>query len=231
MENIYKYAQQELKSYDGSHDILHAERVANNVRKIASEEIRLSCLAGFFHDVCDPKYVSKKESIRKLSTFLNTQYPSNEVKHIVDAIMNVSYTKLKNEGEPKINGRTYKIWRNVSDADMMEAMGITGCIRTLMYQGKKENNLNKALNYIEHELSKCHEYMVYSLAIKESLLRKSSMEKFVHQAKSDRNIIEVANNIMSDGNQMKSFENVIQTRIINNNIDWMVKDLKREFTF
>lgn len=231
MQKLYKYAQQELKNYDGSHDIIHAERVASNVLKIASGEVKLSCIAGFFHDVCDPKYVSKHESTRKLSTFLNTQFQDTEVKQIIDAIINISYTKLKNEGAPILDETAYKIWRNVSDADMMEAMGITGCIRTLMYQGRKENDLKKALNYIQYELSTCHKYMVSSLAVQESLLRKKSMEKFVKDAKCDCHIIEIANSIMSDGNEMKSFEYVVNTRIIENNIDWMVYELKREFDF
>jgi HD superfamily phosphodiesterase len=231
MQELYNYAANHLENYDGSHDILHAERVAHNVTKISSQEIFLSSIAGFFHDVCDSKYVNKKESSRQLCFFLKKFYSTQDVKLMIDAIMNVSYTKLKKEGIPKVSPRTLTIWRNVSDADMIEAMGITGCIRTLMYQGKKESNIEDALNYIKTDLVNCHNYMASQVAIRESLLRKKSMERFVYEAECSDDISAIAYEIMLDGHRMISFEEVIEDRIIKNGIDWMIDELRREFSF
>jgi len=210
MNPILTYTEIKLKHYDGSHDIFHAIQVAFNVCKIAKEEVRLSVFAALLHDTCDPKYVNKEERLVETKCFLKKYLEEKEIQDILEAIDNTSYTKLKKEGAPILKTeRSQKIWRNLADADMLEAIGITGVIRTLMYQGFKEMHLGQAINYMQNELTHCDEYIENEIAKKEAQKRRKRMQYFLSNINKD-NVKSLAQIFMMEGSQKTSFVNVLQ---------------------
>ena len=232
MNSILKYTETQLQGYDGSHDIFHAIQVAFNVCKIAEEELKLSVFAALLHDTCDPKYVNKEERLEETKKFLNNYLTHNEIEDVLDAIKYTSYSKLKNEGIPKLSTtRSQKIWRNVSDADMLEAIGITGVIRTLMYQGFKEKNLDHALNYMRNELTHCDKYIEKEVAKNEANNRKKTMEKFLSNI-NDVNVHNLAEIFMLEGAKRTPFLKVLQkcNKEITN-IPWLHSKLEEEISF
>ena len=206
--DLVTYASDALRAYDGSHDIFHAKKVATNVLKFSKCHIVLSMIAGFLHDTCDSKYVDKETSINDLEIFLNKYWKIEETNDIICAIQNVSYTMLKKRGVPyMISPRSLQIWRNVSDADMIEAMGMTGIIRTLLHQGYKEQNLENAFDYIKFELFGCVDYISNEFAKAEALKRLDTMSLFF--SLKDENLEILSHSIMMEGTLKTPFLEVV----------------------
>tara|TARA_B110000008_G_C16925124_1_gene546404 strand:+ start:730 stop:1614 length:885 start_codon:yes stop_codon:yes gene_type:complete len=228
---VIKFAEECLLSYDGSHDMTHAKKVANNVKRICKSHISLSMIAALLHDTCDPKYVDKDVYIQKIRIFLNTLCDKQEVEDIIDAIQHISFTKLKTNGIPILQTKRAKIiWRNVADADMLEAIGITGVVRTLIHQGHKHFDLKDAHNYII-ELLKCVTYIEKAEARKEALKRKRAMEKFIGIMNIEH-IIELCQYFMYQGKLNNKFIQIIhncEPLLIKH--DWILQELYRELCF
>tara|TARA_Y100000746_G_C15444633_1_gene424429 strand:- start:858 stop:1586 length:729 start_codon:yes stop_codon:yes gene_type:complete len=232
MNEILSYTEKQLKNYDGSHDIFHAIQVAFNVCKIAKEEVRLSVFAALLHDTCDPKYVNKEHRLKETRHFLLKHLRESEIEDVLDAINNTSYSKLKREGVPKLKtSRSRKIWRNIADADMLEAMGVTGVIRTLMYQGFKEKNLGQALTYMNDELTDCEKYIKNEVAKKEARDRKNTMEQFLANMYK-KEVKKIAETFMIEGSQKSSFLKVLQKHSQDiKSIPWLHSKLEEEIFF
>ncbi len=231
-QDVISYANDNLKHYDGSHDIWHAKKVAINVCHVCDNEKNLSIIAACLHDTCDPKYVNKSKAIPKLESFLLNILEKEEVDDILNAIENVSFSKLKINGVPSFKtNRSKIIWRNVSDSDMLEALGIIGIIRTLMYQGYKEHNIDEAFSYIT-TLYKCNDYIELKSAKKEGTIRKKYMMKYMKMLQKSDNLMEISTNIMNEGALKTSFDDVLKkyTKYLSK-YKWIINELKRELKF
>lgn len=206
---LNEFCKSALKNYDGSHDLFHAHKVACNAFKVSTDEINLSIIAAFLHDTCDPKYVSKQEALEKIKIFLMNYLSLYEIEDICDAIKHTSFSTLKKKGEPICQTeRSYKIWRNIADADMMEALGIIGVFRTLMYQGFKERNISDAIDYITN--MECEKYIANHMSIEEVKRRTQNTTKFLKEYQYDEKIRTLASNIMNEGALKTGFLEAIE---------------------
>lgn len=207
---LLNYLKYSLRNHDGSHDIQHSYRVLINLSKYYNID-KYNSVACLFHDSCDPKYVNKYEKLNELRQVLVTtsHYKIDEINDITSAIENISYKKLLQEGEPKfLNDRSFRIWRQVSDADMIDAIGKNGLIRCLLYEGYTENlDLDAALDYITIKLRNID----YYISVRDENITKLKNEMIIY-AQNIRNCKElrtIATSIMIEGYNRKPFDEII----------------------
>jgi HD superfamily phosphodiesterase len=206
LESIFTYANNSLKEYDGSHDISHACRVAISCIRNEKNEQLGSMICALLHDTCDPKYVDKQAKLREIRTLLENIFDIDFVDDIIAAMCNISFTRLKNYGEPILTERAYFIWKSVSNADMIEAIGIIGCVRTLMFQGFKCMDFDKAIKYIREELyEKCSKMI--NVSENEVKSRRKNMKSFIEFALENKEY--VSQKIMKAGSEKKKFDSVV----------------------
>ena len=161
IEQVHSHVDKHMEPYDGSHDISHINRVCSYIdifTQYDSIPFRISCLiVGTLHDVIDSKYsyASNIDTIETLLHNLNT----SDISNVILALKNISYSKLSRDGPPQIALPALKIWRIVSDCDMLDALGAIGCIRTLMYQGYTEKSAQEGMDYIGTRLIDRFEYI------------------------------------------------------------------------
>lgn len=152
-----EYVRAATREHDASHDACHAERVACNAQRLGGLEpagLRRACvLAALTHDTCDPKYVDKPEACARLRDALRELVEMDAANSIVAAVAHVSFTRLRTLGAPRAElgdgSAAWCIWERVSDADMLEATGVVGVLRTLLYQGHRRRGLAESLAYCE----------------------------------------------------------------------------------
>lgn len=183
---VLQYVHEKMELHDGSHDLEHACRVARNVSSMtaAPHLSHLCAIAALVHDTCDRKYVADKENaLTELTAFLNSTLSSkDDVLVIIMAVREVSYSKLRNEGPPvSLDSLAFAVWRLVSDADMLEAMGLVGVIRTLMYQGSVHESLDAALDYASKTLVTCADFIKNDRASDEAKRRRATMRLIIRQ--------------------------------------------------
>lgn len=123
-----------LKADSSGHGYDHVTRVYNLALKFAQEEnanTEIVALAALLHDVDDYKLFGKenaenltnaKKILKEINVDINTQ------ESVLEIIRNMGYSKLLKGIRPSsIEGKI------VSDADMCDAMGVTGILRTYAY--------------------------------------------------------------------------------------------------
>lgn len=212
---LLNYLKYSLRNRDGSHDINHSYRVLKNLCKYYEVD-KYNSIACLFHDSCDPKYTDKYEKLTELKKVLteSTHYDTSEINDITSAIEHISYKKLIKEGEPKfLNERSFRIWRQVSDADMLDAIGKYGLIRCLLYEGYTENlDLDAALDYITIKLRNIDYYI--SIRDENITSLKNEMIYYAENIRNSEKLRIIANNIMLEGYKKKSFDKIfIDTEI------------------
>jgi|MDTE01.2.fsa_nt_gb hypothetical protein len=183
-DDVLAFVGDRLRDHDGSHDVQHALSVARNADLICSDDnARRACvLAALFHDVCDRKYVDDPDAVcAAIHRFLQAHVSSTEARVVCSAIRWISFTRLRAEGPPPLGGDERYVWSVVSDADMLEAMGLTGVLRTLIYQGRVRRPADQALTYARLELVRCIEHMTHAVAIVEARRRLSTMDRVIAQ--------------------------------------------------
>ena len=186
-------AKQQMSTYDGSHDIDHAYNVAENVKLIMSkDDIHLECAlaSAWLHDVCDKKYTNTEEALKKIDRYCRR----NKIQYfemLQNVVKHVSYSRLKKYGIPNLYNDDLRIWNIVSQADMLEALGITGMIRTLMYQGSIENNMWNAVDYARDSLLGCTNFITHPHLRKEAEKRKESMIFWMKNLYNETNMPEI----------------------------------------
>ena len=185
--HIREWVQEQTQDYDGSHDAEHARRVAENAIAIVGASRMNAIIAAWTHDVCDPKYVGDKEmALQRLSCKLRAcGISSARTRHICNVVRRVSFTRLRLHGPPTdLTVAEMEDWRLVSDADMLEAMGMIGVIRTIMYQGHVQKRLQSALAYLD-VLTSCKEHIHSSIATQEAHRRANVMRIIVRRMQCD----------------------------------------------
>ncbi len=188
LDSVVQYVHKKTASYDGSHDTEHAKRVAHNACRMGAlkKDVHwLAVVGALVHDTCDKKYVIDKESaLIELHFFLKGFMSEEDAHTIVDAVREVSFSVLRKRGPPfHLNKRAFLVWRIVSDADMLEAMGLVGVVRTLMFQGSVTKPLDAAIEYAVVHLVQCIDFMENSIAILEAKRRLATMQEVLTKMK------------------------------------------------
>lgn len=141
---------------ESGHDFNHIERVFNMSRKFAklenADEVIVSLIA-LLHDVDDYKLFGL-ENAKKLTnarSIMNDANISNDIQEkVLDGINTMGYSKALRGIRPStLEGKI------VSDADMCDAVGVNGIIRTLIYSIKCNREFfNKDIFPIENICAK-----------------------------------------------------------------------------
>ena len=178
MRELCLFVYAHTREFDGSHDVQHMRSVVDNVHAIVSrmsvedaggfdpEHVRfLAEAVAWMHDVCDAKYkeCSKIDSAQMLN-FLVCMFEPHVACMVHDVAASISYSRLRRCGAPPLPSLDAVVWQVVSEADMLEAMGATGIMRTLMYQGAVHKSLADALAYADEHLTLCIRYMRHARA-------------------------------------------------------------------
>jgi hypothetical protein len=209
--HVHRFVEQTLRAYDGSHDLEHAERVGANARRVFSgppEDRSVVDVAAFGHDSCDPKYDGRIR-LREFERVCRQDGMSEDdaacVRNVVE---NVSFSRLRKHGPPQIRltAREMRVWRCVTDADMLEAMGATGMVRTLMFQGHRGCNLDAALCYAENSLLECIHYLEHEGARAEGTTRQRTMIAWIDECKTVSPLRHLSGELMLRGRNGDSFQ-------------------------
>ena len=183
---LSEWVKQKTKDYDASHDVIHAANVVRLSKEIITHNIPKTkkyikdaiVALSWTHDVCDKKYNANKseavEAVVKMCNDLEIDPRAVEiVKHVIG---HISFSKRLSQGEPsELDPEEMIVYYAVSDADMLEAMGISGIVRTFMYQAVIRQPSTSALAHVEEKLFKCKENLFYEWAKNEGSVRHDVM--------------------------------------------------------
>lgn len=129
-----------LKSDNSGHSIDHIERVLQMALKFSEKENAnkdVVTLIVLLHDVDDHKLFGNEnaKNLTNAKRILNECFIEENIKEIVlSEVACIGYSKLLNGQRPKtIEGKI------VSDADMCDALGATGILRSYQYNIKHNN--------------------------------------------------------------------------------------------
>ena len=81
----------------------------------------------------------------------------------------MSFSQRRRNGDPNLDTELLKIYFIVSDADMLESMGLVGFLRTFMYQAVHSSKTSTAYEFIQNQLIHCNNYLYSSWAKKKEL--------------------------------------------------------------
>ncbi len=200
LENIKKDVYNLLLNDNSGHDNKHIERVLNLALKFNKKEkanIEIITLITLLHDVDDYKLVGdiKSENLSNAKYLLNKYKIAKNIQtKVLKEISRIGYSKrLKGLKPLTLEGKI------VSDADMCDAMGATGIIRSYEYSISKSipffqkdifPNLNldiktykeknvSCINHYFEKLLKLKNLMLTEEGTREALKREKIMIKFL----------------------------------------------------
>ncbi|MCT4574688.1 MAG: HD domain-containing protein [Alphaproteobacteria bacterium] len=187
---IHNEVEKVLGDNKNGHAMDHVENVLRNAEKIALSMndinlniIKLSCL---LHDVDDYKIVGIKEAKNKTNSkriLSNINISEKDKTHILEIIDTMGYSNYLNNIRPNsIEGKI------VSDADMLDAIGVNGIIRSIVYNAshgydffRKDAIPRKNISKDEYQnnnnnLSTVNHFFEKLLLIKDIMLTKAGMK-------------------------------------------------------
>ena len=137
IDKAKKLVEELLKDEDSGHGMDHINRVFDLAMEFAQNEdcnLEVVALGALLHDVDDYKLfgMQNQESLFNTKAILNKLNVNNTTKEaVINIIQNMGYSKrLKGICPTTIEGKI------VSDADMCDALGASGIIRTQKYSLK-----------------------------------------------------------------------------------------------
>lgn len=217
--NVVEFVDNRLKHYDGSHDVEHARRVFKNCSFLSSNTrgCELVFLASYAHDACDHKYGNVNDLQELLlCACLKDNMKYEDTMMVTSIVGNISYSNLRSRGVPNLSSNILTKWRIVSDADILEAMGITGIVRTIMYQAFKKKPLNETFTYIEGPLFECIQHLYHKKSRKEGHIRHDFMVSFMLEIRNHTSLYEqITRYIYDQGRHNASF-----TKTWNGLLEW-----------
>ena len=177
-----------LKYYlnrDRSHGVDHIQKVLKNVDKISkhfifsSQEEVLLRICALLHDAYDHKYFQKSEDIRNIKEKISDDLTKfglswNEIQIIFIIIDNISFSKEKEQRDRYydlirlLSPNMISIRNIVSDSDKIEALGIEGIRRMILYSVHKISD--KTMTSIIDDIKKLCKNKLYIL-ISENYIR------------------------------------------------------------
>lgn len=141
IENAQKLVFKLMESDKSGHGSDHILRVYNLAIKFAEAEgadKTIVSLAALLHDVDDYKIVGKENSEKMINTkmILNElNVDNNKQNYIIDIIKSMGYSNYLKGIRPKtLEGQI------VSDADMCDAIGSSGIVRSIVYATSSKGN-------------------------------------------------------------------------------------------
>jgi uncharacterized protein len=155
--SLLEFVRISTNHFDESHNVEHAIKVTNTAVEIMEatrtdyewDIVEYSCM---LHDVCDHKYpesISKKE----LFEFIKQELGMDKAERIQRIIENTSYSKEANGLRLLLPQPDEQYSIALSDADRIEAIGLSGFRRCVQFTKAKGLPLS---NVIEH----CHEKLL-----------------------------------------------------------------------
>lgn len=143
LEKIQREVQKKMKGNDPAHDFEHVMRVYSNAMIIAENEIvnkKLVLSAALLHDIVvyqksdkRSKTSSAKSSLEAKKIMKKYEFTVEEIKIVVDAINDHSFSKNKN---PKT-----LVGKILQDADRLDAIGAIGIARVFVTGGSEKRSL------------------------------------------------------------------------------------------
>ena len=188
-----------LKYYlnrDRSHGVDHIQKVLKNVDKISKhfifssrEEVILRTCA-LLHDAYDHKYFQKPEDIRNIKEKISDDLTRfglswNEIQIIFIIIDNISFSKEKAQRDryydliTLLSPNMISIRNIVSDSDKIEALGIEGIQRMILYSVHKISNEIMTISIMD-DIKKLCKNKLYIL-ISENYIRTDVGRKIASQ--------------------------------------------------
>jgi HD superfamily phosphodiesterase len=187
-----------MKKNDASHDFSHVLRVVRNVENILktenwpADEVEAARIAALAHELCDNKYVNNKEEAKgQLRSALSDAGVSAKTADVVaEVVPLLSFSRRLREGVPTFRSKkARKVYLAVSDADYLEALGITGVIRTNVYQAVRQNSdAATATQHIETVLYHCVDHLTHEWSKEEGARRLDVMKSAMEQFKREQSI-------------------------------------------
>ena len=188
-------------THDSSHDVEHARAVARITRslcitslKVNRADTEIAVGAAWVHDVLDAKYNPDPETRAALIQSIHAAALLNksDAERCVYIGERISFSKrVKRKGAPPtdLNNRDTLLYLYVSDADMLEAMGAVGVIRTCVYQSihcTSDSLFKDALDYADTVLVDCKKYMHHPDAKAEAERRLTMMRLLIQTIRHER---------------------------------------------
>ena len=138
MDKVKQKVAEILSGDNSGHGMDHVNRVLNLSLKFADKENankNIVTLIALLHDVDDYKLfgIKNAEKLTNAKNIMNSCDISKEIQHeVLNVLKCIGYSKsLKNLRPKTIEGKV------VSDADMCDALGVNGLLRTYTYCRKK----------------------------------------------------------------------------------------------
>lgn len=138
IEQIKKDVRQLMSGNNDGHGFDHVMRVYDLALKLAEEEkadVQIVGLAALLHDVDDYKLFGEESAAKLLNVrriMTEHHFSSDVIASVCEIIQSMGYNKALNGVRPQtLEGKI------VSDADMLDAIGANGVVRTLAYALEK----------------------------------------------------------------------------------------------
>jgi uncharacterized protein len=185
IEKVKTFVKAKLEFEPSGHDYLHALRVYENAKALASNDMDLDVIhiTALIHDMYDHKLDEEfKTSIDEIESFLqDLVLTDSQIKHIFSIIDTMSFSKGQVPGT--IEGKV------VQDADRLDALGAIGIARTFSYGGKHNrliySNVTKdgddSISHFYQKLFHLTELMNTKQGKEEAKRRTKFMQDFIEE--------------------------------------------------
>ncbi len=210
IETVKKLVFELLNDEKTGHNYEHIERVYKlSLSFCEKEDVELVSLIALLHDVDDYKLVGLEEAKQcKNARLIMTKasVPLEMQNKVIENIEKIGYSKLLNGIRPNmVEGMI------VSDADMCEAIGVTGIIRTYTYSMNKnkpffdKNKLpivdigneeyvkrtsDSSVNHLFEKALKLKKLMLTKKGLEEATIRHNIMVEILRQVFREENALE-----------------------------------------
>jgi hypothetical protein len=171
-----------MRNKDAAHDMVHVRNVVAHYRCIASspgftEHMRLvGELVALGHELCDDAKDGMLARVRKVLTGLG--FSASVVGSAVHLIPLVSCARRTERDLPALFDEETAIYLAVSDADMLESLGVVGFARSFACRAQSSpGEMLSALRHVEDVLLLCEEYMTSDYAKEEAAKRAATMRQ------------------------------------------------------
>ena len=203
-DELQAMARDLYKRRDSSHDFHHAAAVARVTcalcatwePRVAPSDIRVACAAAYLHDVFDSKYARADTEAVRARLEQEVGFTTADARRAIHLAQSISFSaRVLRQGRAPDScvGVDKTLYYLISDADMLEALGCIGLVRTCVYQSTVSarcpcdlGGVDVALQYVTQVLPLCAEFMTHPLARREAERRRRLMASLVATMRAER---------------------------------------------